>query len=48
MPGVCAALKKRHPNQDTTLQLTQANYQTLLGEKQRFASLGVSVLRLSL
>lgn len=47
MPGVCAALKKRHPDQDTTLQLTQANCRTLLAGPQRFAPLGVSVLRLS-
>lgn len=47
MPDVCGALKKRHPNQDTTLQLTQANYRTLLADPQRFAPLGVNVFRLT-
>lgn len=45
-PDVCRALRKRHPNQDTTLQLTQANYRTLLADPPGFAPLGVNVFRL--
>lgn len=43
---VCVRLKKRHPNQEQTLQLTQANYQRLLAERDAFAPLGVRVFDL--
>jgi hypothetical protein len=45
--AVCAALGKRHPRQDVQLQLTRANYQQLVEEADRFAKIGVTVLRLS-
>lgn len=35
------ALAKRHPNQDSTLQLTRANYVRLIGEPAMFRPLGV-------
>ena len=44
--GVCTRLKKRHPNQDRTLQLTQANYRQLLAERDAFAPLGVQLFDL--
>jgi hypothetical protein len=37
----CAALRKRHPNQDRMLQLTQANYRHLLASAATFLPLGV-------
>lgn len=40
---VCQALGKRHPNQDTTLQLTRANYLRLTREPAIFRPLGVRV-----
>ena len=40
---ICAALGKRHPNQDTTLQLTRTNYVRLIGEPRTFRPLGVRV-----
>lgn len=43
---VCVRLKKRHPNQERTLQLTQANYQRLLAERGDFAPHGVRVFDL--
>jgi hypothetical protein len=42
---VGAALGKRHPNQDRSLQLTRANYMRLLGEPTTFRPLGVRVWR---
>jgi hypothetical protein len=39
---VCMALKKRHPNQRTTLQLTRANVVALLRDQDRFAEFGVT------
>jgi hypothetical protein len=36
-----AALGKRHPYQDVTLQLTRANYVRLLGEPSTFGPLGI-------
>lgn len=43
LAAVCAALGKGHPNQDTTLQLTRANYLRLLNEPAAFRPLGVRV-----
>ena len=42
---VGAALGKRHPNQDVTLQLTRANYVRLIGEPRTFRPLGVRAWR---
>lgn len=44
---VCAALGKRHPNQDVVLQLTRRNYQQLLDMRQDFVRLGVVVIDLN-
>jgi hypothetical protein len=41
---VCVALKKRHPNQEKTLQLTQANFNNLIGHAEKFDKLEFSVL----
>lgn len=41
LSAIAAALGKKHPNQETTLQLTRANYRRLLAERDRFAALGV-------
>ncbi len=43
---VCAALGKRHPNQDVAPQLTRRNYRQLLGD-QMFEALGVVVIDLA-
>jgi hypothetical protein len=43
---ITAALGKRHPNQETTLQLTRVNYRQLLSERRRFADLGVRLFDL--
>lgn len=40
---VCSLLAKTHPNQDTTLQFTRRNYQTILSEKTKFKDLGVKM-----
>ena len=40
------AMAKKHPNQDTTLQLTRANYRQLIAERERFADLGVRLFDL--
>lgn len=40
---VCQRLGKRHPNQDTTLQLTRRNINQLLAERTAFDRLGVKV-----
>jgi hypothetical protein len=41
--AVAAALSKHHPAQETTLQLTQRNYEQILRQCDRFAALGVDV-----
>lgn len=38
---VCAALRKRHPNQERVLLLTQANLNTLVGRAEEFEQFGV-------
>ena len=38
-------LAKAHPNQDTTLQFTRRNYETILSEKSKFEKLGLEVYR---
>jgi hypothetical protein len=43
---ITAALGKRHPNQETTLQLTRVNYRQLVSESGRFADLGVRLFDL--
>ena len=45
--AVCAALGKRHPNQDVTLQLTERNYRQLLAERDEFGRHGVEVTDLT-
>lgn len=47
MAGICALLSKRHPNQEHTLQLGQANYRAIMNDPQLFAGLGVQVLNLA-
>jgi hypothetical protein len=47
MAGICALLSKRHPDQENTLQLGQANYRAIVNSPQPFAQLGVQVLNLS-
>jgi hypothetical protein len=42
---VCALLAKAHPNQDTTLQFTRRNYETILSGKSKFEKLGLEVYR---
>lgn len=42
---VCSMLGKAHSNQDTTLQFTRRNYETLLSEKSKFEKLGLEVYR---
>ena len=44
---VCAALKKRHPRQDLTLQFTSANYRAIAAEPECFVGLGVRYVDLS-
>ena len=46
LADVCSALGKRHPNQDTTLQLTRANYLAIASSPDRFQSLGVTLVDL--
>jgi len=38
---ICERLRKRHPKQDTELQLTQRNFGQILAEKRAFAYLAV-------
>lgn len=38
---ICSKLKKRHPNQDQSLQLTKRNYEQIIAESDSFALLGV-------
>ena len=42
---VCSLLGKTHPNQDTTLQFTRRNYETILTKKSEFEKLGLEVYR---
>jgi hypothetical protein len=42
---VCSLLAKAHPNQDTTLQFTRRNYETILSKKSEFEKLGLEVFR---
>lgn len=44
MAAVCAALGKRHPDQDRILQLTHTNFRQLLAEQSRFEELGLRFL----
>ncbi|TDA69364.1 MAG: hypothetical protein D9V47_05530 [Clostridia bacterium] len=46
--AVAAALGKRHPAQETTLQLTQRNYEQILRQRDRFTALGVDIFKLEL
>jgi hypothetical protein len=46
LADVGRALGKRHPGQEDTLQLGQANYRTIVGAPDRFADLGVKVMDL--
>ena len=41
---VCATLKKRHPNQERVLLLTQANFITLVSRSEEFERFGVRSL----
>lgn len=41
---VCLVLKKRHPNQETGLQLTRRNFLTLMERQEEFKRYGVRVL----
>lgn len=43
---IATALRKKHPNQETTLQLTRVNYRQLIAERDRFAELGVRLFDL--
>lgn len=38
---VCSRLKKRHPRQEESLQITQANFKTLINDSAHFEDLGV-------
>ena len=40
---ICERLRKRHPKQDTELQLTQRNFGQILAEKRAFAYLGIRI-----
>jgi hypothetical protein len=40
--AVCAALRKRHPNQETVLQLTKADFDSLVSAPDDFEKLGVT------
>jgi hypothetical protein len=40
---VCALLRKKHPDQDRTLQFTQRNYKTILARRAEFAALDVEI-----
>ena len=43
LTGICAALGKRHPGQDETLQLTRRNFWTIRDDPDRFRRLGMRV-----
>jgi len=40
---VCRRLGKRHPNQETTLQITEANVRQLPSRREEFVTVGVEV-----
>lgn len=40
---VCALLQKRHPNQDSGLQFTRRNFQTIISEPKPFQAVGVEI-----
>ena len=42
LAGVCAALKKRHPDQERVLQLGQANFNKIVGNPGAFEEYGVT------
>lgn len=42
LAGVCAALKKRHPEQDRVLQLGQANFKKIVSDPEAFEAHGVT------
>ena len=44
---VCRLLGKRHPNQDSTLQFTERNYETILAEQSRFQTLAMEIYQIS-
>ncbi len=44
LPDICAALGKRHPDQERQLQFTQRNYRQVLSERHRFEQLGMSII----
>ena len=44
--AIAIELRKKHPNQDTMLQLTRVNYRRLMAERTRFAELGVRIFDL--
>jgi hypothetical protein len=46
LAGVCSELGKRHPNQDLTLQFTQANYRAIATRPARFEPFGVTFVQL--
>jgi hypothetical protein len=46
LSAVCAALGKRHGDQDTTLQFTRANYRAIAAEPDRFGRHGVTFVPL--
>jgi hypothetical protein len=48
MANVGGALGKRHPDQDNTLQMGQANYRAMTGDPGRFQDFGVQVIDLQL
>jgi hypothetical protein len=43
---IATALRKKHPNRETTLQLTRVNYREMVAEQDRFAELGVRLFDL--
>jgi len=43
LTAVCAAIGKRHPDQDRVLQFTQANYRAIINNPERFRQLDVQI-----
>lgn len=43
LTAICAALGKRHPDQDRVLQFGQASYETIMSDVSRFEQLGMRV-----
>ena len=41
--AICAALKKKHPNQEHVLQFTQVNFKRILSSQAEFEQLGVKL-----